>query len=371
MITRIEIDGFKSFKDFAVDLEPLTAVVGANSVGKSNLFEALQLLARLIDMDILPALQGGRGRVADQFRRTVDGSLNHMRFAVELLLSANTEGCDVLAKDNLAADGGLAQTRVRYELGIERRSLGAGVEELVIASEKALPIHEAADRWLTRHPELRGFARYGVEAPFLSVGHLALRVSEVAEYDGHGYLIDDGLKAMGGLPRNASATSMNRLRGAFGPHLWALSRELRGWRFLQVGAMELRGRSEPTAGVVLAADGANLPTVIAAAPVAATAQIQADLAELMPGLRSLRVTAGEEFGLEVEFSDGLRLPARILSDGTLRMVAFLTALRLAPPGSVVGIEEPEMGSIQGASAPWSRNSSRPQAPHGNSPSRCS
>ena len=40
MLTRIEIDGFKTFEGFRLDLEPLTAVVGPNASGKFNLFDA-------------------------------------------------------------------------------------------------------------------------------------------------------------------------------------------------------------------------------------------------------------------------------------------------------------------------------------------
>ena len=66
MITRIEVDGFKSLRDFAVDLEPLTAIVGPNGVGKSNLFDALQLLSGLADTDVVTALGEGRGGRLDQ-----------------------------------------------------------------------------------------------------------------------------------------------------------------------------------------------------------------------------------------------------------------------------------------------------------------
>lgn len=45
MLTRIEIDGFKSFTNFSMDFSPLTVIAGLNASGKSNLFDALHLLA--------------------------------------------------------------------------------------------------------------------------------------------------------------------------------------------------------------------------------------------------------------------------------------------------------------------------------------
>ncbi len=90
MITRIEIDGFKSFEDFALDLRPFTAVIGTNAGGKSNLVEALLFLSRLSRLstdDLHEAVDAVRGRTLMLLRQRGDGSrVERMRFAVELLL---------------------------------------------------------------------------------------------------------------------------------------------------------------------------------------------------------------------------------------------------------------------------------------------
>ena len=69
MITRIEIDGFKTFDRFALDLRPFTAVVGPNASGKSNLFDAIKFVSRLAQTDIRDAMQELRGRPEELFRR--------------------------------------------------------------------------------------------------------------------------------------------------------------------------------------------------------------------------------------------------------------------------------------------------------------
>ncbi|MDB6066174.1 MAG: nucleoside triphosphate hydrolase [Pedosphaera sp.] len=43
-ICRIEIENFRNFHNFAVDLEPTSVIVGENKVGKSNLLEAIRLV---------------------------------------------------------------------------------------------------------------------------------------------------------------------------------------------------------------------------------------------------------------------------------------------------------------------------------------
>ena len=48
MIRGIRIEGYKSLKSVEVDLRPLTIIVGSNATGKSNLFDALRLLSRIV-----------------------------------------------------------------------------------------------------------------------------------------------------------------------------------------------------------------------------------------------------------------------------------------------------------------------------------
>ena len=74
MITRIEVNGFKSLRDFALDLEPFTALIGPNGAGKSNILDALALLSRLASDDLATALQGGRGRIREQFSSLDEGT---------------------------------------------------------------------------------------------------------------------------------------------------------------------------------------------------------------------------------------------------------------------------------------------------------
>ena len=47
MLTRLEINGFKSFHNFAFDFQPFQVFIGPNGVGKTNLFDAIVLLSHL------------------------------------------------------------------------------------------------------------------------------------------------------------------------------------------------------------------------------------------------------------------------------------------------------------------------------------
>src|SRR5438128_3628663 len=87
MLTRIEINGFKTFEDFRLDLGPFLVVLGPNASGKSNLFDAIRLLSRLAGTDLRTAVKELRGEPLELFRRETDGTPGqHMTFAVEVLL---------------------------------------------------------------------------------------------------------------------------------------------------------------------------------------------------------------------------------------------------------------------------------------------
>ena len=120
MITKIEIDGFKSFKDFEMEFTPLTVIAGVNASGKSNLFDALQLLSRMAEVDLRTAFGEQRGDASELFLAySEEKSLTKMSFAVEMLV-------DKKVKDNWGGEEILKYTRLRYEVKISRRKNSKG-----------------------------------------------------------------------------------------------------------------------------------------------------------------------------------------------------------------------------------------------------
>ncbi len=86
MLTRIEIDGFKTFEGLAVNLAPFTTVVGSNAAGKSNLFDVIQLLSNLATRDVYEALKDMRGEPLELFRKTAGGEAKQITLAAEVLV---------------------------------------------------------------------------------------------------------------------------------------------------------------------------------------------------------------------------------------------------------------------------------------------
>ena len=73
MITRIEIDGFKSFVDFELDVPPFLVIVGSNNGGKSNLLEAIEFVRDAFRNPSRVLFNRKRGNLLDLFHRNEDG----------------------------------------------------------------------------------------------------------------------------------------------------------------------------------------------------------------------------------------------------------------------------------------------------------
>ena len=141
MITLIELDGFKTFQHFKLELSPFQVIVGPNGAGKSNLFDALHLLARLVETDLRSAFQELRGNAVELFATSPDGhSVNKMVLAVEMLVDRNIQ-------DSWGAQAELKYTRMRYDLEILRRIDEQGLERLYVTREVLKAIARGDDQW--------------------------------------------------------------------------------------------------------------------------------------------------------------------------------------------------------------------------------
>ena len=347
MLTRIEIDGFKSFEDFAIDLSPFTIILGANASGKSNLFDAIQFLSHLAALDLRSAAREVRGDVADLFRRmSPDRREERMRFAVELLLAPRVS-------DPWGREVALTHTRMRYELEIARRKDARGIERLIVSREAALPITGLArDRWRPFGQSYskafrKVYAKYTRKSPLISTEDID---------GGPGFKIhQDGSQGRTRPGHAAEATVLYSMTTSDFPHLYAMREELRSWRLLQLDPIGLRRPSPMDADETLLPDGSNLAAVLhrikteTSGPETfngALADISAELASVIPGVLSVDVelnSAAREYRAQLGLRDGYGFPTAVISDGTLRVLALMTLLYDPRHGGVVCFEEPENG----------------------------
>lgn len=343
MLTKLEISGFKTFDGFEVELSPFTVIAGPNGSGKSNLFDAIQLLGRMAETDLQSAFFDQRGESCELFTLRPDGSFaSQIRFAVELLL-------DEQISDKFGTSVRLKYTRLRYEVLIKRTPDRKGVDRLTVAEERLSPIPKASDDWFNRYVPTADAQRWrpsthGGAKPFIDTVPAA--VGTTTEI----YMRQDG--GRGGRPSPASETEQTVLSSvskADFPHVFAAKQEMMSWRFLQLNPVELRKPSSLLARDVVAVDGSNLPTALARmndADPGVLRQLSREVNRLLPGIKKLELDHDkprQQYVLYAAMTDGRRFSSRVLSEGTLRLIA-LCAFKYDPRyNEVLCFEEPENG----------------------------
>ncbi|GIH70637.1 AAA family ATPase [Sphaerimonospora thailandensis] len=296
MITRIEIDGFKSFLDFQLDIPPFLLIVGRNGSGKSNLFDALRFMSDVVRNGVQDALLGQpRGVARDLFHRDETGQVaDEMRIVIGMI-AASPYG-------PLALRCGV---RFRWENGAPTARYAA-----VWASE--LENVGWVDRWRT------GDA-----------------VRETLRSSRDAYLADGNPDYV---PFTAGPDSLllSLLRG-----------ESATWPPLALDPAVMRTPAQAPDRRPLQTSGENLAAVLhRLLGEDRLWRVGVDLAAIIPGVSeivSVFDSRRQEADFDVVFREGARTPPPLLSDGTLRAIAILTALHDKDSGSTLAIEEVENG----------------------------
>ncbi len=345
MLTRIEIDGFKTFERFELDLAPLTAIVGPNASGKSNLFDALQLLSALAEKDIRTAMKGLRGEPEEFFRQTGSGAKGCMKLAVEVYLQRQ-------GFDDFGRAYEIPSQRLRYEL---RLGLSEGKDGsprgVFVRDEYCRAMKRADDRADYLQP-LRPSYNSRV-SPFIQTNDM--RDALLVRQDGrqrHGRPVRLSL-------REASRTALSTITTAESPHLFALREMLISLQFLEINPNSARNANDRYEVGVLKPDASNLAAVLTRlrdetkSPErldGVLADIAADLATLIPSVARIETQADphqRQYSFSVSFAGDLRFSSRVISDGTLRLLALLTVLNDPDRKGTLCFEEPENGVHEG------------------------
>jgi predicted ATPase len=345
MLTRIEIDGFKTFERFGLDLSPLTAIVGPNASGKSNLFDALQLLSALAEKDIRSAMKGLRGEPEEFFRQTASGTTDCIAFAVEVFLPKK-------GVDEFGREFEITAQRLRYEVKLGLNDGRNGEPKgIFVRHEYCCAMLRAKDKADYLQP-LRPKYNSRVN-PFIQA--TPERDALLVRQDGrqrHGRPVQLSLK-------EASRTALSTVTTAEFTHLYALREMLLSLRFLEINPTAARAANDRYELTVLRPDASNLAAVLTSLkeetatserPDGVLADIAADLASLIPSvsrIETIRDPLQRQYSFSLGFADDLSFSARVISDGTLRLLALLAVLDDPNRKGTLCFEEPENGVHEG------------------------
>ncbi len=363
MLTRLEADGFKNLLGFHVDFGPFNCIAGPNGVGKSNVFDAVRFLSLLTDHTLdgaALAVRGAENEAGDpRDLFWTDGAerSSELRLAAEMLIEPEVT-------DDFGRAARASSTFLRYELalgwgerhGLELRSESLGyVTEGAAARRLAFP-HSAAD-----------FRRAAVvNRRRRKIGYVSTRRGA----DGGAEVLVHQDSGGGGTLAAPAAAARRTVVGSSGtavtPTVLAARREMAQWRLLALEPRALRRPDRFHAAPRISSRGRHMPAtlerLLAAArraggsPERLCARIARRLAELTPvaGLGVAADPEGRLLTLEVTEESGATLPARSLSDGTLRFLALAILSEDPDVRGVLCLEEPENGVHPGRVQAWVR-----------------
>lgn len=353
MLTRLEIDGFKNIVGLKVDLGPYTCIAGPNAVGKSNLFDAIEFLSLLADLSFVEAATRVRGDgsgfsdLRPLFLTTAEGRTLPMRLAAEMILPPTVE-------DDFGRSAMPRSTFVRYELelGYEpgERGLGQRAGRIVLQREELTYITVGDSPEHLRWPHSKREFRDKVVINNRNGG--AFISTTMVDGEGIVNVHQDG--GSRGRPRTSPAsraprTVVSTTTTSDDPTILAVRREMQQWRTLALEPSAMRAPDAASGSSQIEPNGAHLAAALFRLEATSGQDVLSEIASASSALTDVRDVSvdydqqRDTLTLRARIGDGPLLPARALSDGTLRFVALCIIDQDPTFGGVVCMEEPENG----------------------------
>ena len=350
MLTRFEVSGFKNLRDVVVDFGPFTCIAGPNGAGKSNLFDAIQLLSALSRTSFSRAFGeiraggGQRGTVRSMLSPRVLAGEENLRLAAELIVPGTTE----IAHRNVR----LHNTFLRYEIELSVDDSDGVAPRLGIVRESLAPLRMES----LPEPMRAVCADYVIEWDWNDISDIfvtyplrrcekgvpTIYVRDTAFDEERGpYDFMDSVEVDG---MEATALSMADL--FVPPEVRAVRWEMASWRFLSLEPSAMRAADSVDEVGPISATGAHVPAFLHRQEQRTGSAVCDEVRRAVSALvdiRSLRVVPNGDFlELRARLGEGPELPARSLSDGTLRFLT-LAALGVSDDIGLIALEEPENG----------------------------
>ena len=343
MLTRARIKGYKSLEDVEVRLDPLAVLFGPNAAGKSNFLDALQLVSKLgTSRTVREAFDPPyRGKPIESFTVGSGGlkgliERDSLAFSIEVdlrLSAAVVDAVDRQIRDMRrpsgdAPPGGddrpparVRERGLRYRVEIEMQPR-SGV--LRVTDEYLAALNAKGEPTGKRKPFVE---RQGEK--------IHLRLEGQAHPTYYDRYLDRTILSMPHYPPHY-------------PHLAAARRELESWLFFYFEPRERMRAANPIKevrhiGLMGEELAAFLRTLQALEP-RQFAAVEKALHTLMPNVDGIEVDVNDLGEAELRLKEnGVAIPARVLSEGTLRLLGLLALSGIGEGPALVGFEEPENG----------------------------
>ena len=343
MLKRIHICGYKSLEDVEVCLSQLVVLFGPNAAGKSNLLDALQLLSKLGTSRTLKEAFDPpyRGKPLESFtigQKGIKGLLEQERlsFSIEVDLSlsdAVVESVNRQIREMRRPHGeGESKERSKLPARVRERELRYRIEVEMLPRSGVLRVADEYLAALNSKGEPTGKRK-----PFLERQgeRIHLRHEGQAHPTYYDRYLDHTILSMPHYPPHY-------------PHLAAARRELESWLFFYFEPRERMRAANPVKEVrhigLMGEELAAFLNTMKATDAKQFRGVEKALHALMPNIDGIEVEVSDLGEVELRLKEGgVAIPARVLSEGTLRMLGLLALTGVDDAPALVGFEEPENG----------------------------
>ncbi len=318
MLTRIEIENYRSLRHVELEMKGLTVLIGPNGSGKSNMLDVFALMAEAAIGKLAKGVARRGGIGALLFR---GGNEVHLKFTFDPDKELDSAKAPVRYE--------VALYDIEYERGIEFEN---AFMDVASSGSPALNL-------LTR-----SFTDGMRKAKFLGFGLDFNMAFEPRETEEKRLELQDELAIF-------QVKDQTRY-----PILYQLLRHIEGWILYQPIRVDsdapVRRPQVVRSGFRLSPDGNNLTSVLHAihqGHPAVREEIDEILRNAYEDFRSLSFTPEGGDGKillrwwEYPFEPEYGFPINLLSDGTLRFLSLLAILKNPDPPPLICIEEPEIG----------------------------
>ena len=344
MLKRIKIQGYKSLVDLEVHLNPLSLLFGPNAGGKSNFLDALQLLSRIAESRTLKnAFEPPyRGKPLESFTFGDNGikgllGLETASFSIEVDVQLSGTVVEVVnrqireMKKSKPAEN-VEEAEIKTQSFVRETNLRYRIEIEILPKSGILRV---ADEYLAALNTKGEISRK--RSPFLGKvqNRLHLRMEGQAHPTYYERYLDHSILSMPLYPPHY-------------PHLVAIRQELSRWFFFY---FEPRERMRAPTSVkevhhigLMGEELASFLNTLRALDEPQFKAVEKALRMIIPSVTKIDVGVNDLGEVELKLVEGKTpIPARVLSEGTLRVLGLLALGGAKDPPSLIGFEEPENG----------------------------
>lgn len=338
MLTRIKIRDYKSLANVEVRLQPLSVLFGPNAAGKSNFLDALQLLSQIATSRTLKEAfePPYRGAPLESFTFGPKGIRSLLErdsasFSIEVDVLLSPAAIDSVNQQIREMKSSKEETKTPLA-SVKERALRYRIDIEILPKSGILRV---ADEYLAALNS-KGEPT-GKRSPFIQrvKDRLHLRMEGQAHPTYFERYLDHSILSKPHYPPHY-------------PHLVAMRQELASWLFFYFEPRERMRKASPVKEVrhigLMGEELASFLNTLKALDEPQFRTIEKSLRMIIPSASGISIDVNDLGEVELRLIEGgIPIPARVLSEGTLRVLGLLALGGAKEPPALLGFEEPENG----------------------------